>query len=332
MDIATLACVSKATVSYYLNGKFDKMSIATKNRIEHAIQQTGYKPSPHARQLNAKKTRLIGVIVGDITNSYSNQVLRGIKHVANEKNYHIVATDSEYKVEDELSYVSEFISMGVDGFIVQPSKEFKTVYPLIKKSGKPLVCFDRKLYDFSSNWIKTDNYNATYDAIKEAMKRGYKNFVMIGADEECLSTRQERSSGFTDALLTQNIPYTHLHIDSDQPAVSEIQEHLDAYFTQNPPSPSSPTLIFAPNCWNLPAIYEALTPYLSFMPTIGLLGFDNPDWVALTHPSISTINQPAFLQGEQAALTLISQIKYPSSDIHKKLPCTTIWRDSTLKA
>jgi len=64
-DIAKIAGVSKTTVSFYLNGRFEKMSQETKERIEKAIEKTNYRPNAMARSLNYKATQLIGVIIGD---------------------------------------------------------------------------------------------------------------------------------------------------------------------------------------------------------------------------------------------------------------------------
>ncbi len=53
-DIAELAQTSKTTVSFYLNGKYEKMSKETRERIERVIRETDYKPSVVARSLNSK--------------------------------------------------------------------------------------------------------------------------------------------------------------------------------------------------------------------------------------------------------------------------------------
>ncbi|MBR5005066.1 MAG: LacI family DNA-binding transcriptional regulator, partial [Erysipelotrichaceae bacterium] len=89
-DIAKLAGVSKTTVSFYLNGKYEKMSEETRQRIEKVIEKTGYEPSVVARSLNFKQTKLIGVIIGDITNSFANQIVKGIDALGrHEWNYEI---------------------------------------------------------------------------------------------------------------------------------------------------------------------------------------------------------------------------------------------------
>ena len=56
-DIAKLAGVSKTTVSFYLNEKYEKMSEDTRQRIEKVIEKTGYEPSVVARSLNFKQTK-----------------------------------------------------------------------------------------------------------------------------------------------------------------------------------------------------------------------------------------------------------------------------------
>ncbi|MGC4423023.1 LacI family DNA-binding transcriptional regulator, partial [Streptococcus suis] len=81
-DIAELAQTSKTTVSFYLNGKYEKMSKETRERIERVIRETDYKPSVVARSLNSKNTKLIGVLIGDITNTFSNQIVKGIEEEA----------------------------------------------------------------------------------------------------------------------------------------------------------------------------------------------------------------------------------------------------------
>ena len=86
-DIAEIAGVSKATVSFYLNGKYEKMSEKTYLRIQKAIEETGYNPSVAARSLNAKSSHLLGVIIGNITKPFANQTVKGIEDFADEHGY-----------------------------------------------------------------------------------------------------------------------------------------------------------------------------------------------------------------------------------------------------
>ena len=69
-EIAERAGVSKTTVSFYLNGKINKMSEETKQRIQHIIDETGYEPSAAARAMKAKSSGVEGVILADKSEGY----------------------------------------------------------------------------------------------------------------------------------------------------------------------------------------------------------------------------------------------------------------------
>ena len=105
-DIAERAGTSKTTVSFFLNGKTDKMSEETQARIAQVIKETNYRPSIAARSLNAKETRLIGVIIGDITNTFANQIVKGIDDFARDNRYQLIVGNSNYNFENEKGYVN----------------------------------------------------------------------------------------------------------------------------------------------------------------------------------------------------------------------------------
>ena len=96
-DIAEIAGVSKATVSFFLNGKSNKMSAETYRRIQDAIEETGYSPSVAARSLNDKSPHLFGVIIGNITKPFANRIVKGIEDYANENGWLTITASSEFE-------------------------------------------------------------------------------------------------------------------------------------------------------------------------------------------------------------------------------------------
>ena len=199
-EIACRAQTSKTTVSFYLNGRTDKMSEETRQRIAKVIEETNYRPSVAARLLNAKETKLIGVIIGDITNSFANQIVKGIDDIAREKRYQLIVGNSNYILENEEDYVNRMLAMGVDGFIVQPSSKFDQLVDKIKNEGKEVVFIDSQVSMDREKWVKTNNYEAVLEASEMLMEKGYDEYIMITADPSVLSTRKERATGFIDAL------------------------------------------------------------------------------------------------------------------------------------
>lgn len=326
-DIAAMAGTSKTTVSFYLNGKTGRMSEDTQERIKAAIAKTGYEPSPIARGMNAKRTQLLGVIIGDITNTFSNQIVKGVEGVAAKAGYRVLVSSSNHSRTDERAYIDRLLAVGVDGFIVQPTAQFKEISKVIEDAGKQLVFFDSKFYDFASNWVKTDNYEATSRAVGECARKGYRRFLLVAAPPQLLSSRIERTSGFVDALEAAEMGFTQFEIENDEVDVEKLREFLRANIDG-----TTPTLVFAPNCWALPDVYVAMREFYPLMPThVGLLGFDNTEWASVASPSVSVVTQPAFEEGAEACRILLDLIQNKRDvNPHQVLDCHVQWGATTM--
>ncbi|MBR2767729.1 MAG: LacI family DNA-binding transcriptional regulator [Solobacterium sp.] len=302
-DIAKLAGVSKTTVSFYLNGKFDKMSEETRARLENVIARTNYYPNTIARSLNYKQTHLIGVIIGDITNSFANQIVKGIDEFSRSKGYQMIVGSSNYHLDNERRCVTGMAAMGVDGFIVQPTVHFETMWKELN-IRKPIAYFDSPNPSSNELWVKTNNYEAVYDATEKLIAEGYERFVMVTADPYVLQTRMERNRGFTDCLDLKKIEYEIILANADT-TKEDMEGKLKPYLFSD-----HSTAIFVCNNWLLDKVYLVLRNYRFLIPDkIGLIGFDSLEWTELVEPSITTIVQPAHDEGEAAARILIDRIE-----------------------
>lgn len=282
-------------------------------------------PNRLARSLNSKKSNLIGVLIGDITNVFSNQIVKGIEEIASNNGYQIIVSNSNYSSKTEEIYIDRMLEMGVDGFIIQPTINFEKLSSKITKLNKPYVFFDSKLYTKENNWVKTNNLDAVYNAIKVCIDKGYQDFYLIAADHSMLSTRLERTKGFIDALNANRLTYKKLEIEDNVTRVDEIASFFKENLDLNRNS-----LVFVPNCWALRKVLEALSDYIQYIPQIGLLGFDNTEWTKFTKPSISTIVQPAYDEGKETARILIDLIKDDDHCLHQKvIDCRVNWLKST---
>jgi len=324
-EIAEMSNTSKTTVSFYLNGKTNKMSEDTKKKIQQVIQQTGYKPSIVARSLNYKSSKLLGILIGDITNTFSNQIVKGIEDMASKEGYQIIVGNTNYDDTKEAMYIERMLSMGVDGFIIQPTAKFRKNSRKIQEANKPMVFFDSKIYDSKTSWVKTNNYEATYNATINCIKKGYENYILVTANPSLISTRIERATGFSDALMEYDLTYETLIVEDDTTILEEIIEFFNKYIDVK-----KKTLVFVPNCWALPMVFIALKEYHAMMPTIGLIGFDNTEWANFSSPTVTTIVQPGFEEGQQASQILINQIENPDvKQGQRVLDCSINWKQST---
>lgn len=325
-DIANQTGVSAATVSHYLNGKLDKLSEKTAARIERAIRDTGYVPNAQAQVLSGKRTHVIAVFILDNTNIWAGKLLSGIEQAALAKGYQTIVCTTNFNQETESLYVEKMLALGVDGFIVQPTSNFRAVKTRIERAGKPVIFYDCSLYDLDTYWIKTNLYDGVYNATLACIEAGYQEFLTIAANMTEMRTRMERFQGFADALSAQGLSYQALSITHDKPSEHELKDHFKYKL-----NPARRTLIFVQNQWALARVYKALQPMSNLMPErIGLIGLNCDEWTGLTIPTISTIVEPIFEEGQIACEMLLDVLDGNTPAARQQaLECRIDWMGST---
>lgn len=177
-DVAREAGTSTASVSYYLNDKRDKLSDKTQAKIARVIKELGYVPNAQAQTLTGKQTHVIAIIILDNTNKWAGLVLNGMEQVMLPAGYQTIVCTSNFNPETELMYVDKMLSLGVDGFIIQPTANFKAVHDRIRRAGKPVVFFDAAIYSPGTSWIKTNLYDGVYNATQALLDAGYEDFFL----------------------------------------------------------------------------------------------------------------------------------------------------------
>ena len=92
-DVAKLAGVSRATVSYVVNNQTsDRVPISeeTRKRVLEAVAELSYVPDARAQALRSGSTKTIGLIIPDIHNPYFWEIADGVEKEAYAAGYHIL--------------------------------------------------------------------------------------------------------------------------------------------------------------------------------------------------------------------------------------------------
>ena len=324
-DIALKANTSKTTVSFYLNGRFEKMSDDTRKRIEKVIEETNYSPNIMAQSLKSKKSRLIGVIVADITNPFSNNIVKGIDDIARKEDYQIIIGNSNIEYINEKKYIERMLDMGVDGFIIQPTMEFDKLVTYIEKMGKKVVCVDRVSPNFKGKYVKNNNYDITFKAITQLYNKGYEEFIFISEDLNKSATRIERKNGFIDAikLIGAN---SHILKVQGELSYTDLSKELMKYINI-----SKKVAIFSAHGRVLQKVFRAIKHIGLDVPNqVGIIGFDNWNWTIYASPSVTTIDQPTYQEGKHATKLLIDMIENRESILDSVVFDSSIsWKEST---
>lgn len=137
-DVAKLAGVSTATVSYVLNGSRN-MSDKTRKLVMDAVEQLNYKPDMIARSMTKNETMQLSLMINDITNPFFSEIVVGFETAAIEKGY-FVNVCTGYK--DINNYFDNYIARRIDGvFVVAVPHKFdlNRLYNLTENGIKVVV-------------------------------------------------------------------------------------------------------------------------------------------------------------------------------------------------
>ena len=117
LDVARHAGVSPMTVSRVVNGS-GPVSPALRARVEQALAETGYMPNTLARNLRARRTDTIGLLLPDMTNPFFTTLAQGVETAAREAGVSLLLANSDEREDEERRLVPMLLQRQVDGLLV----------------------------------------------------------------------------------------------------------------------------------------------------------------------------------------------------------------------
>lgn len=209
-DVAKLAGVSSATVSYVVNNGPRPVAAETRQLVLNSIETLGYKPHAIARSLRTGTTRTIGVLVPNVIAGYFGCLVTDIELQLAERGYSMLLANSGENHEREHQMLTLLSDRSIDGLLHVPisQKNNSGVEELIE-DGIPVVFMDRYSPNVEADVVMTDNVKAAKQATEYMIKSGCKHIVCISFHNEA-STALSRVDGYRQALQENG-----LQVDED---------------------------------------------------------------------------------------------------------------------
>lgn len=303
--LASLLNLSIATVSKALRDSYD-ISKETKEKVVALANELNYQPNPHASSLRKHKSRTIAVIIPEIANNYFTLAINGIESIAQEKGYHVLIyiTHEEYK--KEVSLAKDLYNGRVDGLLISVSgttTDYTHLHHLQEK-GLPIVFFDRVCEDFDTVKVTTDDYESSYLATRHLVEQGCKKIAHLAISGR-LSIGNKRMKGYKQAVADYQLPASDSLIvectNDDEKDLALIRE---MFIREQPDG------IFAAVERYAMAGYEVCRQLeLNIPRDVKVISFSNLPIASFLNPSLSTITQPAFNIGKEAAARLLTTLE-----------------------
>lgn len=304
-DVARLARVSTATVSNVINGT-SFVSPPLKARVLEAVAQLGFAPSRVARGLRMQSTRIIGVVVADITNPFFSELVRRVGSAAQALGYSVLLCEADHDPAKELATLELLAAHRVEGVVLAPTGPAAMYFePPISNFEKPIVMVDRVIPDAPFDAVSIDNRRAAFEVTRHILSLGHTNVAAI-AGWKHLANTTDRLAGFYDALEQAGLqPKASdvVYADFRRDRARELCHALLA-------GPRRPTALFVSNNEMVIGAMQAIAELgLSCPREVSVAGIDDFPWAETFAPRLTTSRQPIESLAEHAVRVLHDRIR-----------------------
>lgn len=318
-DVAKLAGVSTATVSYVINGTGDKkVSPETRKRVLKAIDKLGYRPHAAARSLAASYTNIVGVSFYDasyVTNPMFAGAVSSILEVTDKEGYSLLISTTKTKEPDKrMNLIDHVLGKRIDGAIIYDSiineEKLKEVY----ETQIPLVLINRMATSIKTVPTVCTDFRKSIDlATSYLIELGHKR-IGIQIPNRGWYVTEEKKLGYKDALIRAGIefdPSIVVYQDMLKPADNdwgfEKEDLFDRYLHLDNPVTG---IIFNSDYIAAAAIRRFREEGYQIPEDISIIGYEDlPEFTTTTRPSLTSINTHNKEIGDQAAKILLGIIR-----------------------
>jgi DNA-binding LacI/PurR family transcriptional regulator len=332
-DVALAAGVVPMTASRAINGS-GYVSEGIRKRVLEAAEKLNYRPNKLARSLKRRRVQAVGIVLPDIANPFSAELVRGMHEVLEARGYPSFLTGTSRSVQQEEANLELLIDQRVEGLLIatrgtQLGDDFLS---RILRQRVPLVTIGRGSPLPHADNVTADHKKGAAELVNHLIDLGHRKIAFIGARPH-EAPKLRRYTGYRDALKKHKIPLNRDWVIGPElgPAYA-TQSDGYAAFLQLMRLKNRPTAVFARNDFAaIGALRAAHEMGLSVPDDVAIAGFDNIPLAEYITPPLTTVEQPIAEQGRQAAEFLLERMKAPDLPDSReyRFDCRLIVRAST---
>lgn len=326
-EIADICHVSKATVSRVINNSPTGVGKATRERVQKVIESLNYRPNNLAQSIATARSRMIGLIVPDVSNFFYPKIIRSVTDYMNSKGYAVIIGNSNYNAEKEASQLLSMIDKRVDGIILCSGVSNAVFLEDFRKYKVPLALigrsFDSTLSDVS---ITGDNEKGAFKAAGYLIEGGNRRIVYAEGNPN-ISGSIQRLKGYQEALAQAGILFDQDLVFSGEYSIefgkqvadrlAERKEQFDAVMTGS-------------DLIAIGVVSGLLKHGIRIPEEKEVIGFDNIELSGVFNPPLTTVSKPHYDMAQHISRQLINIIEGKESSLpHMKVEPMLVVRETT---
>jgi LacI family repressor for deo operon, udp, cdd, tsx, nupC, and nupG len=318
-DIAERLNVTASTVSRALSNN-GYVNETTKQLVLKTAAELNYKRNTLASNLRMGKTKTIGVVVPRINQNFFANVIAGIEDSTYQKGYNLIICQSDELHDKEVKCVNTLINQHVDCIVISVSADSYNYDHLqhVIDQGIQLIQFDRVAEELETLKVINDNEQASFEAVCHLIEQGYKKIALLEGPQN-LNIFRQRKSGYLKALEKHSMPVNDAYI-----VENAWTKELGAAGTKKLLNlDNAPDAIFASTSdFSALGVLEVANDLQIKVPSqLGICGYSNEAFTAITSPSITTIDQFSVDMGKAIANLYFDELENKDTSAIPKTIC-----------
>ncbi len=324
-DVAKEAGVSYSTVSRVVNG-FQFVKEDTRTRVLAAMEKLGYVANLQARSLAGGQSRMIGLLIHDLENSYINEVIKGVDSEISKLDYDLLLATTHQRLQKEPEYVKKLTNGLVDGLIIILPRNLEAYQSYLEQSQFPYIVIEPDHSETQHSLIKSLNWKGAFEASQYLCQLGHLRIAFVKGRTDVASA-YERFDAFKEGLQQAGVPVDEeLILPGDFTKEGGYEAGIALLSMDNPP-----TAVFGANDETaLGLLNAALDKGVKVPEELSIIGFDDIPQAQHARPALTTVKQNMHQMGKLGIALLIELIEQ-GLDSPKKIELETqlMVRDST---
>jgi LacI family transcriptional regulator len=328
-DVARLAGVSRATVSYVINKDGDSkrlVSGATRQRVLDAIEELGYAPDARARSLRSGDTKTVGLLISQSHNPHYWEVVQGAEDELEKEGYHLLFSSTSLDPNREWQILHSLLRRRMDALILTLSfmEQSKEILQQLISQGYPVVTLGKIAFDTDA--VMTTYRNATRELMTHLLALGHQRIGFVfGVGSPDLG--KNRMTIYKEALTEAGLPVDESLIDRCGINLEDSYRAALRLLSHEP----RPTALLVINDWlAIGALRAAAEKGLRVPDDLSIASFDNTELAAYLFPPLTSIRSAGHEIGRQAAKLALDRIQDPQRPLRRvQIEAQVVYRGST---
>ena len=296
-DVARLAGVSTAVVSYVVNDGPRPVAAATRARVLDAMEQLGYRPNAVARALRLRSAQAIGLVVPDVSNTYFGALARELSDQAFAAGYALLLGDADNDIDRERAQVESLVSHQIDGLVIvslDPASVAET-------GSTPTVFLDQRSRPGQLS-VMVDDRGGAMQAVSHLIGHGRTRIALLSGPRGAPGV-ERRQQGWRDALQAEGLPNgDELIVRSEFSRAGGFEAGRELLRRADRPD----AVFVTSDVQALGLLAAARREGIGVPDELAVISFDGTEDAVYSDPPLTAIEQPIRLIAE-AAFTAVLQ-------------------------